>query len=59
MPSNGDRDPGPNSTSPNCRKSVNGTLINGIFGCQSEKFKNITISIKLLHAKHSITKLTA
>lgn len=39
MPSNGDREPGPNSTSPSCRRSFNGALINGIFGCQSENMK--------------------
>lgn len=35
MPKSADRDPGPNSTSPSCRKSFNGALMNGIFGCQS------------------------
>lgn len=36
IPSKGEREPGPNSTSPNCRRSFNGVVIKGIFGCQSE-----------------------
>lgn len=52
MPSNGEREPGPNSTSPNCRKSFNGALMNGIFGCQSTNMK-IKISIKLLKLSES------
>lgn len=56
MPSSGDREPGPNSTSPSCRRSFNGALINGIFGCQSENMK-ITMFINKPQA-HAHTPLT-
>lgn len=39
MPNSGDREPGPNSTSPNCRRSFNGIVMKGIFGCQSELWR--------------------
>lgn len=35
MPSSAERDPGPNSTSPSCRRSFIGVVMKGIFGCHS------------------------
>lgn len=55
MPSNGDREPGPNSTSPSCRRSFNGALIYGIFGCQSENMKiAMFINKPQAHAQYTI-----
>lgn len=38
IPSNADLAPGPNFTSPDCRKSDMGVEMNGTFGFQSRKF---------------------
>lgn len=41
MPSNAERAPGPNFTSPDCRRSDIGAEMNGTFGFQSRKLLKI------------------